>query len=124
VKVGSMALNGNQSLEKRESPRMNWINPEVQVMIKSPNDNLNVLGWIQNISQGGFKVKVEISQNLKSLFGKREELHFETLEIFFRLKGDGRVVWISSNENMAGIKFDHLDEESRRFVDGFLGIFP
>jgi len=119
-----MALNGNQSLEKRESPRMNWINPEVQVMIKSPNDNLNVLGWIQNISQGGFKVKVEISQNLKSLFGKREELHFETLEIFFRLKGDGRVVWISSNENVAGIKFDHLDEESKRFIDGFLGIFP
>ncbi len=119
-----MAFTGNQSLENRESPRMNWINPEVQVIIESPNNNSKILGWILNISQGGFKVRVEAPQNFKGLFDKREGLHFETLENFFQLKGQGSIVWISSDENIAGIKFDQLDEESRRFIDGFLGIFP
>ncbi len=119
-----MAYNGSQSLEKRESPRMNWITPEVQVILESSNNNSKILGWILNISQGGFKVRVETPQNFKGLFDKRGELHFETLENFFQLKGQGSVVWISSNETVAGIKFDQLDEESRRFIDGFLGIFP
>jgi len=114
----------NHSFEKRKSPRMNWINPEVQVVMKPLNNNSKIWGWVQNISQGGFKVRVQAPQNVKGIFEKSGEFRFETFEDFFQLRGQGRIVWISSKENMAGIKFDQLHEESRRFVDGFLGIFP
>jgi hypothetical protein len=114
----------NQPFEKRKSPRMYWINPEVQVIMESLNNGSKIWGWIQDISQDGFKVRVETPQNVKGFFEKWGEFRFETSEDFFQLRGQGRIVWISSKENMAGIKFDQLHEEGRRFVDGFLGIFP
>jgi len=100
------------------------MNPEVQVIMKSLNNKSKIWGWIQNISQDGFKVRVETSQKVEGFFERWRELRFETFEDFFQLRGQGRIVWISSKENMAGIRFDQLHEESRRFVDAFLGIFP
>jgi hypothetical protein len=117
-----MVYKVSQSFEKRKSPRVNWINLEVQVVLKSINADSKILGWIQDISRGGFKVRAETPSNSKGLFQKWNEFYFETFENFFEIKGQGRIVWTSSME--IGIKFNQLDEESRRFVDGFLGIFP
>ncbi|OGP93605.1 MAG: hypothetical protein A2157_03715 [Deltaproteobacteria bacterium RBG_16_47_11] len=119
-----MIYKENQVFEKRGSPRINWVSSEVQVIIESLSNSSKILGWVQNISQGGFRVRVETPENFRGLFEKWEEFHFETFGNFFQLKGQGRIAWISSNENMAGIKFDQLQEESRRFLDGFLGILP
>src|SRR5512147_1044517 len=102
---------------------MYWINPEVQVIMESLHNGSKIIGCIQDISQDGFKVRVETRQNVKGFFEKWGEFRFETSEDFFQLRGQGRIVWISSKENMAGIRFDQLHEEGRRFIDGFLGIF-
>jgi hypothetical protein len=114
-----MVYKENRSFEKRESPRINWINLEVQVILKSLNTDSKILGWIQDISQGGFRIRAETPPNSKE-FQKWGEFYFETFEDFFQLKGQGRIIWTSTKE--AGIKFNQLDEESRRSLDGFLGI--
>ena len=121
---GSMAYKGDQFFEERESPRLNWIKPDVQVMITYAGNDAKILGWIQDISQGGFKIRVERPRDFKDLFQRSEEFHFETFEDFFQLRGQGRMVWVSFDENTAGIRFEQLPDESRRFVDRFLGIFP
>ena len=110
--------------EKRESPRTHWIDSEVQVIIISSNTKSKAFGWIQDISQGGFKLKAEIPPTLSGLFQEWDEIHFETFDDFFHFKGQGKITWTSSNENIAGVKVDHLDEESRKYLYGFLGILP
>ena len=110
--------------EKRESPRTNWMDSDAQVTILSSNSAFKASGWIQDISQGGFKLKTEIPATLSGFFKKWDEIHFETSEDFFQLKGQGRIVWTSPRGNMAGVRFDSLDEESRKCLYGFLGIFP
>ena len=110
--------------EKRESPRTSWMDSDAHVTIVSSNSASKASGWIQDISQGGFKLKTEIPPTLSGFFQKWDKIHFETSEDFFQLKGQGRIVWTSPNGNMAGVKFDHLDEESRRYLFGFLGILP
>jgi hypothetical protein len=110
--------------DRRESSRINWMDSEVQVVIISSDAKSKVLGWIQDISHEGFKLRAEIPPKFNNLFHDRDEIYFETSEDFFQLKGRGRVVWTSSNENMVGIRIDHLDEESRRYLYGFLGILP
>jgi hypothetical protein len=97
---------------------------EVQVIIISSNAKFKVLGWIQNISQGGFRLKAETPLTFNDLFQEWDEIHFETFEDFFQLKGQGRVIWTSSHEDMIGIRIDHLDNESRKYLYGFLGILP
>jgi hypothetical protein len=111
-------------VEKRESPRTNWTDSDVQVMIISSDTQSKASGWIQDISQGGFKLKTETPPTLSGLFRKWDEIHFETSEDFFELKGQGKIIWTSSNAIMAGIRIDHLDEESRKYLYGFLGILP
>ena len=112
----------NQPIEKRGSPRVNWIDSEVQVVIRHLQAESQVLGWIEDISQGGFKVRAEIPPSFRGFFREWEEFHFETFENFFGLKGQGRIVWTSANEKTAGIKFVQLDEKSGRCLNGFLGI--
>lgn len=68
-------------------------------------------------------MKAENPLTFNDLFQEWAEIYFETFENFFQLKGKGRVIWTSSNENMVGIRIDHLDEESR-YLYGFLGILP
>ena len=110
--------------EKRESPRTNWMDSDAQVTILSSNSAFKASGWIQDISQGGFKLKTESPPTLSGFFKKWDEIHFETSEDFFQLKGQGRIVWTSPSGNMAGVRFESLDEESRKCLYGFLGIFP
>jgi hypothetical protein len=116
--------NDHRYFEKRESPRTHWIDSDLQVIIISFNTKSKAFGWIQDISQGGFKLKAEIPPTLSSLFQEWDEIHFETSEDFFQLKGQGKIIWTSSRENMAGVRIDHLDEESRKYLYGFLGILP
>lgn len=115
--------NQHHFFDRRESPRINWINSEVQVFITPFNTKAKVCGWIQDISQGGFKVKAEIPLKMIGPIQKWEEIHFETSEDFFELKGQGKVMWTSFNEDMAGIRFDQLDEESKHALYGFLGMY-
>jgi len=42
------------------------------------------------------------------------------LKGYFNLEGEGEIAWISPDENMAGIKFNQLNEENRRFLEKFL----
>jgi len=110
--------------EKRENPRTSWVDSDVQVMIVSTHNTSKASGWMQDISQGGFKLETETPTTLRGLFQKWDEVHFETSEDFFQLKGQGRIVWTSPSGNMAGVRIDSLDEESRKYLYGFLGIFP
>jgi hypothetical protein len=110
--------------EKRESPRTSWMDSDVQVKIISSDTTSKASGWIQDISQGGFKLKTETPPTLSGLFQKWDDIHFETSEDFFQLKGQGKIIWTSSDQNMAGVRIDHLDEESRKYLFGFLGILP
>ena len=112
----------HQALDRRETPRIYWMDSEVQVVIIPSNTHHRVSGWLLDISPGGFKVKAEVPQKVKQFFPEWEEIHFETFGDFFQLKGQGRVVWTSPNANTVGIKFDRLDEESRKSLYGFLGI--
>ena len=109
-----------ESLDRRKNPRINWINSEVQVLITPSNIESKIMGLIQDISPGGFKVRAAIPE--KELFLEWKEIDFETFEDFFELKGRGRVLWISPNKDMVGIRFGRLEEESRKCLYGFLGM--
>ena len=108
------------SMERRESPR---IDLEVQVLINASDPRFRIPGWIQDISNNGFKVKAEFPINIKGLFRKGGEIFFETLEDFFQLKGRGDIVWASPEGDIAGIKFDDLGEKGRQFLEEFLRMF-
>jgi len=111
--------NNTQVLERRESPRVDL---EVQVVMNPSHNGSKFFGWIQDISLGGFKVKVSDSLNFKDLFEKGDGVHFETSEDFFQLRGEGGIMWISSDGNTAGVKFDELGEKSKKSLDEFLNI--
>ena len=115
-----MNLIEEQRYERREHPR---INIETQVSIKTNDTDSSIMGWIQNISQGGFKLKADIPLNFKDIFLMGREVFFETYEDFFKLKGKGNIRWTAAIENEAGIKFDELENKSRRFLEAFLGMF-
>jgi len=109
----------NQS-ERRENPR---INLETKISIRTSDMEPLMLGWIQNISMGGFKLKSDNPLITKDVFCSGKEIFFETYEDFFRLKGRGEVIWASLRENEAGIKFDELDQKGKKFLNDFLGMF-
>jgi len=109
----------DQSSERREYPR---IELETKISVKTP-ERSSIIGWIQNISLGGFKLKADILSNFKDIFHIGEEVFFETSEAFFMLKGKGRIIWTAPGENWAGVKFDELDHYSSKFLKDFLKMF-
>jgi hypothetical protein len=109
-------------LDRRGSPRINWMTSEVQVVMLGHNRKHRVWGWVLDVSPVGFKVKAEPPQKIKEVLLEREEIHFETLGDFFELKGKGRVIWVSQNANTVGISIGQLDEESRKSLYGFFGM--
>jgi len=106
--------------DRRESPR---INLETKISFRTSEASPMIPGWIQNISRGGFKLKSDNPLKYKGILRSGDEIFFETYEEFFKLKGKGEIIWTSFRENEAGIKFDHLDNRSRKFLDDFLEMF-
>jgi len=107
--------------EKREHSR---ISLEIEVSIKSAQaDSRILLGWIEDISHGGFKVRTDSPLNIKGFFHEGDTVWFETYEDFFKLKGKGEIRWTSAERGEAGIKFDELDDKSRGLLHEFLGMF-
>jgi len=106
--------------ERRIYPR---INLETKVSIRASSTEPFIPAWIQNISKGGFKLKADNPLKAKDIFRSGKEVFFETYEDFFKLKGKGEIIWTSTKENEAGIKFDELDHRSRKFLEDFLGMF-
>jgi hypothetical protein len=103
--------------EKRGNPR---IDLEVQVRISRPLSHFMVHGWMQDISDGGFKIRAYAPLTPRAALIEGDEIYFETFEEFFCFKGKGEVKWTSSDGSFAGVKFDKLDDESRHFLESFL----
>lgn len=116
----TMQLIQEQSFEKREFQR---IGIETQVKIKTPEKDSFFLGWIQDISSGGFKLKADTSFNFKGILHNGDIVIFETYEDFFEIKGKGEVKWTSIDKQEVGIKFEDLDYKGKKILDSFLGIF-
>ncbi len=106
--------------EKREHVR---IGLETEVSIKSMRNHSMMLGWIQDISYGGFKVRVDIPLNFMEFFSNGDDILFETYVDFFKLKGKGNIRWTSAEKDGIGIKFKEFDNGNKRFLDDFLKIF-
>jgi len=103
--------------EKRVNPR---IELEVQVRISRPLSHSMVHGWMQDISDGGFKIRPYVPLTAIATFVEGDEVYFETSEEFSCFKGKGEIKWTSSDGRLAGVKFDVLDDKSRRFLESFL----
>ena len=115
-----MEISQNGHSEKREFAR---IDLEAKVTLKISDVEPLILGWIQNISRGGFKLKSDMPLILKDIFNAGDQVSFEAYEDFFRLKGKGKIKWTSVDENEVGIKFDELDNRSRESLEEFLEMF-
>jgi len=115
-----MDLTQDEYPEKREYPR---INLETKISIRASDKEPFIPAWIQNISKGGFKLKADNPLKIKDIFRSGKEIFFETYEDFFKLKGRGEVIWASARENEAGVRFDQLDQRSRKFLEDFLQMF-
>ncbi len=105
--------------EKRKDPR---IGLEIKVRLTPIKTHARVYGWIQDLSNKGFKLKPEIPSNIKGVFQEGDKINFETYEDFFKIRGQGGIIWISLGDNVAGIRFDELDDESKKSLEEFLKI--
>jgi hypothetical protein len=103
------------STDKRENLRKNLGG---RIIINHPPNTPSVISaWIQNISVGGVRVKIEIPA---SPIQKGDEVRFIINEDYFRLEGEGEIVWSSPAEAAVGIKFNQLAEEMRSCFEQFL----
>lgn len=109
----------NEVFERRGYPR---IGLETQVIIKPVDNDSIIFGWIEDISNGGFKVRIDIPLNFNGVFHEGEMVIFITDEDFLGLKGRGEIRWTSMDGNEAGVEFDELYNESRKFFEDFLRI--
>lgn len=110
----------NEQSERREYPR---INLETKISIRASVTEPFIPAWIQNISRGGIKLIADNPLKANNIFRSGNQVYFETYEDFFKLKGKGEIVWTSMKENEAGIRFDELDQRSKKFLEKFLGMF-
>jgi len=121
----------DRSFEGRQSPR---IGLEVRMKASSVKADSKIFGWMLDLSHGGLRLKAEFLQNfkgifhggdevffeIKGIFHGGDEVYFETSDEFYNIRGRGRVIWISDEEDIVGIQFDELDERSRKSIDEFL----
>ena len=110
----------NVTHERRKHAR---IGLETQVSIKSMRNRSMLLGWIQDVSYGGFKVRVDIPLNFMDYFREGDDILFETYVDFFKLKGKGSIRWTSTEMDGIGIKFIEFDNGNKKYLDDFLRIF-
>ncbi len=107
-------------IEKRENPRTRF---QGKLIFATTPELISITtGVVQDVSKGGFKVKV--SRIFGSPFEKWNKVNFEITEDYFNLEGEGEITWISPDGGTAGIKFSLLDEENRRSLDHLLGMTP
>jgi len=110
-------MNGvSPNAERRESLRTDLA---VQVLISGPQGSCIVNGWIENISKGGFRLKIETLLVSDIHLSQGDVIYFRTFEEFFCFKGSGEIRW-TSPENIVGIKFTALDHGNEEFLQGFL----
>ena len=109
----------DEAFERRGYQR---IGLETQVIIKPVDNDPIIFGWIQDISHGGFKVRIDIPLKFNDVFHEGDRVVFITDEDFFGLKGQGEIRWISMDRNEAGIEFDELYNDSRKVFEEFLRI--
>jgi len=115
-----MELAAEHPQERRGTPRVDL---EVQVLINPSGGTAEIVGWIQDVSHGGFRVKADIPSISQIIFNEGEEISFETFGYFPQFKGRGKVIWTSSDGQVAGVKFGELGEKSKTSLEEFLGIF-
>jgi len=96
---------------------------EVEVKIQAFHRNIKMMGWVNDISHGGFKLKASTPDNFKDIFQQGDAISFETFEDFFSLKGHGGIAWISPDGETLGVRFDQLPDESRVSLRQFLVCF-
>ena len=107
----------NEAFERRDYQR---ISLETQVIIKPVDNDSIIFGWIEDISNGGFKVRIDIALKFNDVFHKGDMVIFMTDEGFFGLKGRGEISWISTKGNEAGIKFSVLGNYGGESLKDFL----
>lgn len=107
----------DRSFEERQSPR---IGLGVRVKASSFKADSKIFGWILDLSHGGLRLKAEFPRSFKGIFHGGDEVFFETSDEFYNIRGRGRVIWISDEEDIVGIQFDELDEKSRKSIEEFL----
>ncbi len=109
----------SQTFEKRKHARVAL---EAEVTLESINKGSLIFGWIQDISAGGFKVRVDIPSIILKLFSLYvgDKVLFQTYEGIPNLKGRGDIRWVSNEQNRAGIKFDELDDNGKKRLEVFL----
>ncbi len=112
-----MSNNGGRFADRRASTRRR---AKMPIDINFSNGPSLVSGTVQDISNGGIKVKIEITP---SPFRERDEVRFFTNRGYFKLRGEGVILWTSELENSAGTRFTHLDKKSKHSLEEFLGLF-
>jgi len=61
--------------EKRKDSR---IGLEIKIRLTSLKTNSNIYGWVQDLSNGGFKLKTEIPLELKDTLQEGDKVKFQT----------------------------------------------
>ena len=110
-----MIYDGLHSTDKRENPRKNFGG---RIIVNHPLNTPSILSaCTENISVGGVRVKIGIPA---SQVQKGDQVRFIIDEDYFRLEGEGEIIWISPAEAAVGIKFNQLAEETRSSFEQFL----
>jgi hypothetical protein len=94
---------------------------EVRVRLNLRDDDRFCRAETLDISEGGFKINND-DWDIFNSFGTGALLDFETYEDFFKIRGVGKIVWVSQESNTAGINFEQMDEESKDLLKEFLGV--
>ena len=107
----------NVPSERRKKSR---IDLEIKIKLNPVKTNSRIYGWIQDLSNWGFRVRTEIPPNIAGILKEGDQVKFETYDGFFKIRGQGVITWIW--ENMAAIKFEELDDKSKKSLEEFLRI--
>jgi len=103
--------------EKRKRLR---IDLEIKIKLNPVKTDSKIYGWIQDLSSWGLRIRTEIPPQIVGILKEGDKVKFETYEDFLKIRGQGMIKWIW--ENMAGVKFEGLDNESKKSLEEFLRI--
>ncbi len=109
---------GFEPIDRRENSRRNF---KARLIVNSLNTADFHVGWIQDISVGGLRVRTETRP---SPFAKEDEVGFVSDIDAFAFTGKGRVIWTSEIASEVGIKFSQLADDTREALEEFLRSLP